>query len=48
MILSAAGVYSGKYLGKTFGRRMELVGGMILIAIGFRILYLHLYTAAAL
>ncbi len=48
MILSAAGVYSGKYLGKTFGRRMELVGGMILIAIGFRILYLHLYTTAAL
>ncbi len=47
-ILSVVGVYTGKYLGKTFGRKMEFVGGLILIAIGFRILYLHLYTSAAL
>jgi len=48
MILSIIGVYSGKYLGKTFGRKMEFAGGLILIAIGFRILYLHLYTTATL
>jgi putative Mn2+ efflux pump MntP len=48
IVFSAAGVYSGKFLGKAFGRKMELVGGLILIAIGFRILYLHLYTANAL
>jgi len=44
VLLSVIGVYSGRFLGKTFGRKMEFAGGLILIAIGFRILYLHLYT----
>ena len=48
MILSVIGVYTGKYLGKTFGRKMEFIGGLILIAIGFRILYLHLYTTGTI
>jgi manganese efflux pump family protein len=37
-ILSFIGVYLGKYLGRLFGRRMELLGGLILIIIGFKIL----------
>ena len=36
--LSFIGVYLGRYLGRLFGRRMELLGGLILIIIGFKIL----------
>ena len=37
-ILSFIGVYIGKKLGCIFGRRMETIGGFILIAIGFKVL----------
>jgi putative Mn2+ efflux pump MntP len=36
--MSVAGIRLGRWLGAGFGRRMELVGGVILIAIGIRIL----------
>jgi putative Mn2+ efflux pump MntP len=40
--LSLVGLLAGNGLGKTFGKRMEIVGGIILIAIGIRILVSHL------
>jgi len=42
--LSVAGFHAGKTLGRRLGARMELVGGVILIFIGLRILFTHLYT----
>jgi len=35
---TAAGLHLGKRLGSVFGRRMEVVGGLVLVAIGVRIL----------
>lgn len=40
--LSLAGGYLGRRLGIAFGRKMEIVGGAILISIGLRILISHL------
>ena len=34
----------GKKAGKHLGKRMELIGGLLLIAIGVKILLEHLYT----
>ena len=39
---TAAGLHLGKRLGSVFGRRMEVVGGLVLVAIGVRILFDHL------
>jgi putative Mn2+ efflux pump MntP len=39
---TAAGLHLGKRLGSVFGRRMEIVGGLILVAIGLKILFDHL------
>lgn len=41
--LSAIGLQLGNRLGKTFGKRMEIIGGIILIAIGIRIVVSHLF-----
>ena len=41
-LLSAIGGFTGCSLGMKFGRRMELLGGIILIGIGIRILITHL------
>jgi putative Mn2+ efflux pump MntP len=41
-IFSLVGLLSGDFLGKKFGKRMELVGGVILIFIGVRVLVTHL------
>ena len=40
--LSLAGLLAGNRLGQKFGKRMEVVGGLILIGIGIRILVSHL------
>ncbi len=40
--LSLVGLGIGYKLGETFGKRMEIVGGLILIALGLRILLSHL------
>lgn len=40
-ILSYTGFYFGSLLGERFGRRVKIVGGIILIAIGTRILLEH-------
>lgn len=41
--LSVIGLLLGKKLGEKFGKRMEIVGGVILIGIGIRILVEHLF-----
>lgn len=43
--LSVIGIRAGKFVGKRFGSRMELLGGIILIGIGLRILISHLSAA---
>jgi len=40
--MTILGMKVGNLLGRAFGRKMELVGGMILIAIGFKIFAEHL------
>ena len=40
--MSLAAIKIGTRLGILFGKRMEIVGGVVLILIGFRILYSHL------
>lgn len=42
-IISTIGGFAGSSLGKKFGKRMEIIGGLILIGIGIRILITHLY-----
>jgi putative Mn2+ efflux pump MntP len=41
--LTAAGLHLGAPLGNRFGRKMELLGGLVLIGIGCNILYRHLF-----
>ena len=43
-VLSLAAIALGNKLGIMFGQRMEIIGGVILIAIGFRIVLSHLLT----
>jgi manganese efflux pump family protein len=40
--LSCVGLFAGCKLGEKFGKRMEIVGGLVLIGIGVRILITHL------
>jgi manganese efflux pump family protein len=40
--LSLLGLLAGHRLGRTFGKRMEVLGGLILIGIGIRIVITHL------
>jgi len=41
---SLAGIRLGRKLGAAFGKRIEILGGLILLAIGLRILFSHLLT----
>lgn len=41
-LLSITGFFFGCGLGRVFGKKVKLVGGLILIAIGFRILFEHI------
>jgi manganese efflux pump family protein len=41
--LSLIGLLLGNKLGKAFGKRMEIFGGLVLIGIGLRILVSHLF-----
>ncbi|MCU0372920.1 MAG: manganese efflux pump MntP family protein, partial [Ignavibacteria bacterium] len=41
-VLSFIGIKLGARLGRIFGKRMEFIGGIILIAIGIKILIDHL------
>jgi putative Mn2+ efflux pump MntP len=40
--MSLLGIFLGGRLGKAFGKRMEVIGGLILIAIGVRVVISHL------
>jgi len=42
--LSAVGVLLGARLGNVVGQRLEIVGGLVLIGVGFRVLFIHLAT----
>lgn len=42
-LLSMVGISAGARLGKTFGKKMEVVGGIILVLIGIRVLFTHLF-----
>jgi manganese efflux pump family protein len=41
--LSLAGLFAGNILGEKFGKRMEIIGGLVLLGIGFRVLITHLF-----
>ena len=41
-VLSAAGVYLGRRFGDRFGSRLDVIGGVVLVGIGLRILVAHL------
>lgn len=43
LVLSTGGVLLGKVVGSLVGQRAEVLGGLILIGIGFKILIDHLY-----
>jgi len=43
LFLSLVGGFAGHLLGSRFGQRMEVVGGLVLIGIGVRILVTHLF-----
>jgi putative Mn2+ efflux pump MntP len=40
--LSVFGLFAGNKMGETFGKRMEILGGLILVGIGLRIVFTHL------
>jgi manganese efflux pump family protein len=43
LVLSALGLFAGHKLGEKFGKRMEILGGIILLGIGIRIVLTHLF-----
>ena len=43
LLLSAIGLFAGIRLGETFGKRMEILGGLILLGIGVRVLVTHIF-----
>ncbi len=42
LILSLLGLFAGIHLGKKFGKQMEVVGGVILLIIGLRVVISHM------
>lgn len=43
MIISGIGGFSGSLLGRKFGKRMEIIGGLVLVGIGIKVLLEHLF-----
>jgi putative Mn2+ efflux pump MntP len=43
-LISWLGIFLGNRLGQKFGKRMEMIGGIVLILIGVRILVTHLLS----
>jgi putative Mn2+ efflux pump MntP len=41
-LMTATGMYFGGKLGRIFGKKVEIIGGLVLIAIGGKILFEHL------
>jgi putative Mn2+ efflux pump MntP len=42
-VLSLIGLRVGRILGRKFGKPVEIIGGLVLIGIGLRILFLHFF-----
>jgi putative Mn2+ efflux pump MntP len=42
-LLSVAGLYLGRHFGKLLGKRLDAVGGVVLLGMGTKILLEHLY-----
>jgi putative Mn2+ efflux pump MntP len=40
-LLSITGIYLGKVIGSKIGKKMEIVGGLVIIGIGIKILISH-------
>lgn len=45
-VISMLGILFGKKTGSRFGKKMEIIGGIILIGIGLKILIQHLYFSS--
>jgi putative Mn2+ efflux pump MntP len=43
--LSLVGLFVGNYLGHKFGKVTQVLGGLILIGIGLRVLIAHLFLS---
>jgi manganese efflux pump family protein len=43
LLLSAVGLFAGIRLSTAFGKRMEILGGLILLGIGIRVVLTHLF-----
>jgi putative Mn2+ efflux pump MntP len=43
LLLSGIGIFAGTRLNATFGKRMEILGGIILLGIGIRVVVTHLF-----
>ncbi|KAA5811538.1 manganese efflux pump, partial [Yersinia pestis] len=46
MIMATLGMLIGRYIGPLLGKRAEIIGGIVLIGIGFNILYEHMHLTA--
>ncbi|MDR2226321.1 MAG: manganese efflux pump MntP family protein, partial [Providencia sp.] len=42
MIMATIGMMIGRYVGPLLGKKAEIIGGVVLIGIGFNILFEHL------
>ncbi|QKJ48495.1 manganese efflux pump MntP [Proteus vulgaris] len=42
MIMATLGMLIGRYIGSVLGKKAEIIGGIVLIAIGFNIVFEHL------
>ncbi len=42
-IFSSVGNFAGDKLGRKFGKKMEILGGLILVGIGIRVVVTHIY-----
>jgi putative Mn2+ efflux pump MntP len=42
--LSTFGLQAGARLGEVFGKRMEIIGGLILIGIGLNVVFTHVFA----
>ncbi len=45
-LLSMIGLFTGIRLGEAFGKRMEVLGGLILLGIGVRVVVTHVFLGA--
>ena len=43
LLLSAVGLFAGRYLGKRSGKKMEILRGIVLLGIGIRVVITHVF-----